>query len=46
VDPGRQMTSPTVVVTALSTTPVKGLRISARSQVMLTRTGAAENRRF
>ncbi len=34
------------VVTALSTTPVKGLRICARSEVLLERTGVAENRCF
>jgi uncharacterized protein YcbX len=34
------------VVSALATTPVKGLRIFARSEVMLTRRGAEENRRF
>jgi uncharacterized protein len=34
------------VVTALATTPVKGLRITARSEVMLSRAGVTENRRF
>ena len=33
-------------VTALATTPVKGLRIRARDEVMLERAGVAENRRF
>jgi uncharacterized protein YcbX len=37
---------PAVVVSALATTPVKGLRICARSEVMLERTGVADNRRF
>ncbi len=33
-------------MTALAITPVKGLRICAREQVMLERTGVRENRRF
>jgi uncharacterized protein len=37
---------PPVVVSALATTPVKGLRICARSEVMLDSTGVSENRRF
>jgi uncharacterized protein YcbX len=35
-----------VVVTALATTPVKGLRILARSEVMLDFTGVEDNRCF
>jgi hypothetical protein len=38
--------SPPAVVTALATTPVKGLRICAREEVMLERGGVTENRRF
>jgi len=38
--------SPPAVVTALATTPVKGLRICAREEVMLQRAGVLENRRF
>ena len=38
--------SPPAVVTALATTPVKGLRICAREEVMLERAGVLENRRF
>lgn len=38
--------SPPAVVTALATTPVKGLRICERSEVMLERTGVPDNRRF
>jgi uncharacterized protein len=38
--------SPPAVVTALATTPVKGLRICAREGVMLERAGVLENRRF
>ena len=38
--------SPPAVVSALSTTPVKGLRICAREEVMLERAGVLENRRF
>jgi uncharacterized protein YcbX len=34
------------VVTALATTPVKGLRLLSRSEVMLTEVGAADNRCF
>jgi uncharacterized protein len=34
------------VVTALSTTPVKGLRLHRRSEVTLTRAGVPDNRRF
>lgn len=34
------------VVTALATTPVKGLRIGARAEVTLERTGVPENRLF
>src|ERR1700685_3538565 len=34
------------VVTALAITPVKGLRICAREEVMLGRAGVLENRRF
>jgi uncharacterized protein YcbX len=33
-------------VDALQTTPVKGLRVVAREQVLLTPTGASEDRRF
>jgi uncharacterized protein YcbX len=33
-------------VTALATTPVKGLRVCSRTEVMLDRTGASDNRRF
>ncbi len=33
-------------MTALATTPVKGLRISARNEVMLERAGVSDNRRF
>lgn len=43
---GAALSPPPAVVTALSTTPVKGLRICARDEVMLERTGVAENRRF
>jgi len=38
--------SPPAVVTALAITPVKGLRICPRREVMLERTGVLENRRF
>src|ERR1700729_2868035 len=38
--------SPPAVVTGLSTTPVKALRICAREEVMLERAGVLENRRF
>ncbi|MCW3020216.1 MAG: hypothetical protein JWN10_2524 [Solirubrobacterales bacterium] len=38
--------SPPAVVTALATTPVKGLRIRAREEVMLERAGVLDNRRF
>ncbi len=38
--------SPPAVVRALATTPVKGLRICAREEVMLERAGVPENRRF
>jgi hypothetical protein len=38
--------SPPVVVSGLATTPVKGLRIRARGEVMLESTGVADNRRF
>ena len=38
--------SPPAVVTALATAPVKGLRICARSEVMLERAGVPDNRRF
>ncbi len=37
---------PPVVVTALTTTAVKGLRIAARDEVMLTRAGVVDDRRF
>ena len=37
---------PPVAVTALSTTPVKGLRLEARRELMLTPTGVPDNRRF
>jgi uncharacterized protein YcbX len=37
---------PCATVSALHTTPVKGLRILARDQVQLTPTGVCENRRF
>jgi uncharacterized protein len=37
---------PSSVVTALATTPVKGLRIVARAEVQLGCTGVVENRRF
>ncbi len=40
------MSQPPAVVTALATTPVKGLRISARNEVVLERTGVSDNRRF
>jgi uncharacterized protein YcbX len=40
------LSSPPVVVTALATTAVKGLRICARGEVTLTRTGVPDNRRF
>ncbi len=43
---GAALGSPPAVVTALAITPVKGLRICAREQVMLERTGVRENRRF
>jgi uncharacterized protein YcbX len=43
---GAALGSPPAVVSALATTPVKGLRICARDEVMLERTGVAENRRF
>jgi uncharacterized protein YcbX len=33
-------------VVAISTTPVKGLRLQRRTEVMLTETGAADDRRF
>jgi uncharacterized protein YcbX len=42
----KQLSPPLAVVTALSTTPVKGLRICARSEILLERTGATDNRRF
>lgn len=45
-DAARKLSSPPVVVTALATTAVKGLRICARDEVMLTRTGVPNNRRF
>jgi uncharacterized protein len=35
-----------VVVSALASTPVKGLRIRARGELMLERAGARDNRRF
>jgi uncharacterized protein YcbX len=35
-----------IVVAALATTPVKGLRMCAREELTLERTGVAENRRF
>lgn len=35
-----------VLVVALATTPVKGLHLCAREELMLERTGVAENRRF
>jgi uncharacterized protein len=38
--------SPPAVVTALAITPVKGLRICARGEVMLERAGVLEDRRF
>ncbi len=38
--------SPPAVVTGLASTPVKGLRICARDELMLERTGVADNRRF
>lgn len=38
--------APSVVVTALATTPVKGLRICARDEVVLERAGVPDNRRF
>lgn len=41
-----QATPLPAVVTALSTTPVKGLRICARSEITLERAGATDNRRF
>jgi hypothetical protein len=34
------------VVTALATTPVKGLRLCARQELVLSRDGVADNRRF
>jgi uncharacterized protein YcbX len=37
---------PPAVVQGLQTTPVKGLRVVAREQVQLTRTGVSEDRRF
>jgi uncharacterized protein YcbX len=37
---------PPAVVQALQTTPVKGLRVVAREQVQLTKTGVREDRRF
>jgi uncharacterized protein YcbX len=37
---------PGPVVTALATTPVKGLRICARDEVMLEKAGVPDNRRF
>ncbi len=43
---GTALGSPPAVVSALATTPVKGLRICARDEVMLERTGVADNRRF
>src|SRR5271154_4512976 len=43
---GAALGSPPAVVTALAITPVKGLRICAREEVMLERTGVRENRRF
>jgi uncharacterized protein YcbX len=36
----------TAVITALSTTPIKGLRVVAREELMLTEVGAADNRCF
>lgn len=36
----------TAIVTALTTTPVKGLRVIARSELTLEAWGAADNRRF
>ena len=33
-------------ITAIGTTPVKGLRLQRRTEVMLTETGAADDRRF
>jgi uncharacterized protein YcbX len=44
-DPPMSCQSP-AVVTALATTPVKGLRVISRTEVMLERTGAHGNRRF
>lgn len=38
--------APGIVVTALATTPVKGLRAVASSQLMLDRAGAPDDRRF
>ena len=43
---GAAVSPPPAVVTALATTPVKGLRISAREEVTLERGGVADNRRF
>src|SRR5271170_6993609 len=37
---------PPAVVTALAATPVKGLRIRGRQELMLERTGVRDNRRF
>lgn len=37
---------PPIVVTALASTPVKGLRLCARAAVMLERSGVVEDRRF
>lgn len=36
----------TALVTALATTPVKGLRVVARSELTLEASGAPDNRRF
>jgi hypothetical protein len=43
---GTALGSPPAVVSALATTPVKGLRICARDEVMLERSGVPDNRRF
>lgn len=45
-DAANKRRPPPAVVTALATTPVKGFRICARDEVMLTRAGVPDNRRF
>jgi len=45
-DSAQQPGPPTGFVTALTTTPVKGLRVNAQSELTLERTGAPGNRTF